>query len=84
MASTNTVFLVQVTDYYGYPISRTGITGVYSSVESARESIKKYGAVFTDGRWIIPDPQAEYGEVPSQITIMAFNVDSDERPKVVI
>ena len=83
MASTM-VFLVQVTDYYGYPISRSGITGVYSSVESARESAKKHGAVFTDGRWIIPDPQAEYGEVPSEITIMAFNVDSDERPKEVV
>lgn len=50
------VFVVEVTDYYGYPISRTYILGIYSTLQLAEQALIESGAVNDDGHgWVYHD-----------------------------
>ena len=67
-----TVYVVEATDYYGYPISRTGILGVYSTMDRARQALINDGAVCDEfGNFTYPCD----GE-PSTVTISKYMVDA--------
>ncbi len=66
-----TVYVVEVTDYYGYPVSRTSILGVYSTVDLARQALINDGAVCDEfGNFTYP-----YDCEQSTATITEYTVD---------
>lgn len=69
------LYVIEVTDYYGYPIERTGIFGIYSSKELAEQALIKDGAVCEDGYWTYPSTKHK----PSTAYISEFVLDKSIR-----